>query len=234
MKILVFIFSFLFLSTSAEAQVAVQGVFRILQANERPIKNVNVFNTSESDNVQVTVSAHEVTFPDSLTETQTVATDLKFAPKNFVLPAKSEKLVRIFKTSAPDANLEKLYRIHFKPSTVAKELQDDASSEADTKVNVKILTSMGILLAAAPQQIKPSLTYERTDGKVTLLNTGNVTLHMRANNVLCESSNGCTKLIDRYLPPNRKWTFDVSSNAEFTYFYEVYGKPNSIRIKAKK
>lgn len=224
----------LFIVTStidAHAQVAVQGIFRTIKATERPIENVEVHNTSDKDALQIKVAADLVTFTDGKTETLTPATDLKFAPSTFILTPNSSRMLRMFKTTAPSSDVEKLYRIHLKPSAPNK-VATDAVEDGKTESKIRVLTSMGILLAAAPKNIKPGVEVKRSKGKVTLTNTGNVTLHFRGSEAFCATPQGCTRLRDRYFPPNRIWTFDVPSDAEFTYFYEVYDKPASIKIKA--
>ncbi len=232
LKVFSFLALFTLLTTNvAQAQVAVQGIFRTIKATERPIENIQVHNTSDEDTLQIKVEASHVTFLDGETETLTPATDLKFAPTTFVLTPKSNRIMRIFKTTAPDNDIEKLYRIHLKPSQPNKAIQEELNG-TETKAQVKIITSMGVLLAAAPKNIKPAIEVTRTKGKVTLKNTGNITLHLRSSDVFCQTASGCYKLRDRYFPPNRIWTFDVPSDNEFTYFYEAYGEPASLKVKA--
>lgn len=203
----------LFLASSpARGELVLSELIVDLQPGKQIRDDVEVWNNSP-DRSFVSVEPREIINPSL--PSQSVHQDpdpgklgLLVSPTRMILEPGQRKLVRIA-TFSQDANREHVYRVAIKP--VVGGIQTD-----DT--GLKIVVGYDVLVIVRPAQPLANVTAVRSGRKLTLSNSGNVSVEIIDGRQCNTTRSQCTQLPGKRLYPGASWTVDLSSDlpAEYT------------------
>lgn len=205
--------TFCFVGVS-EAQVTVSGVFFSIDFGKRPLRNVTVGNASEAP-LYVSVVVEEIANPWEKEFTSTPSADLIASPKNFSIPTKGERQVRLLLRSAM-SDKERVFRVAFSPTDNGFG-QEVTSSAGGRKAMIKVMTGVGILVFVDPVNPVSKVSWVRTDKQITFTNIGNRHAHLTNGKACNKDGAECTSLAARRLYGGREFVVDVPESKVVTY-----------------
>ena len=227
----------LFATTTAHAQIVINGVVRTITSQQRPIENVNVTNTSSDKALQVNISAVEVTIDANRKEINKKTDEILIAPQAMILRPKETKKARLVLKNL-ETEKERYFRIKFSPKIPdairLKALEITKSEESKSNVNaaITILSGVGMFITVSPKTPKPKLTWERNETGITFKNEGNTSVDMRQRRNYCFADEDCTTLPDKRIYPGHSWHYEIAKHKPLVYYYNVYNTTQKAVIGA--
>lgn len=212
----------LFASTT-QAQITVDGVIVHLAANQRPVHNVTVGNSSEHAAYAV-VQVEE--FVDPANPTKTVpSSDLLASPKAFSVEANGSRTVRLLLKTPPQEK-ERVFRVSFVPQDhgFGQEIEKNVGGHSTV---IRVLTGMGILVFCDPANPHSDLSWERGENKLTFTNKGNVNVYLSEGQACLKPAEGnkpgenCQKLDSKRIYGGSNFEVKVPSNLTVTYLRQA-------------
>ncbi|MBI1364161.1 MAG: fimbria/pilus periplasmic chaperone [Proteobacteria bacterium] len=229
-------FSSIALAPSAHAQIIVQEVVRYIKPKQRPVENILLKNTDDKRSFEVTTDVIREIGSGSPDRTQEPTKDIIIAPPSFIIKPGETKLTRMVLSKPADPNEERIYRVHFRPG---KGRTPDADAKPDpqggVKTQITFVTTTGMLILVAPQNMDPKLTYTRDKDAITFKNDGNVTLDIRRFDNYCfdQEQKDCMDLPGYRLYPGQSWRLEIPGNKPVRYNYSAYEDIRSITVDAQ-
>ncbi|MDD9912779.1 MAG: fimbria/pilus periplasmic chaperone [Alphaproteobacteria bacterium] len=184
------------------AQIAVDDVIIHFTPGKRPVATVNVFNTHPTDTFNITTKAEQVLYPGTQKEERTKTRSLLISPQKFTLTAGTSRKLRLVLRHIPK-NEEEIYRVSVAPS-----LPDIRSEEenVNAQTNVRVLTGMGLLILAPPENATPKMVWKREGNLLTLENQGDVNILLRRQEFCpAEAAGKCLSLPGKRLYAKNTW-----------------------------
>lgn len=213
MKQLIFLsfaaaFVTLFPGNQCAAQISVDRAIVSFTKAQGDILNATVQNSGkEAVWIEGVVEAIDRSgFPD---EKRVPTEDLVMSPKRFSIEAGGQRTIRLL-LKKPLGETEQVYRIKFMPQ--AEEFNTEDMKNGSKTTRLKVIFSVGMLVFGEPLDPKPKLTWDRSGGKVTFRNEGNVNVLFDDIEDCAADGTGCRKIAGNRLYPGNVWEVPVSAN----------------------
>jgi len=219
-------------SSGAEAQIVVQEVVRYIKPKQRPVENILVKNVDATRAFTITSEIVKEENSGTDARTQEPSKDMVVAPPSFTIKPGETILTRLVLTKPADKDMERIYRVRFKPETLKA---DDTPTEVSgVKTQISFVTTTGMLVLVSPQNPQPKLTYTRNGEGITFKNEGNVTIDLRRFDNYCfdEAQTDCMDLPGYRLYPGNDWRVEIPGDKQVRYNYAVYDDFQSIVVDA--
>lgn len=205
--------------SSAFGQVSVDRVIIDFKPNESPVTNLVVRNSSPSV-LYVKTESYNVERPGEADEKHVPTDRLLISPKRFSVPANGERTVRLLLRDKP-GEVEGVFRASFMPVSDESGLEGLSSGQQQKPGAIlRVLTGMGILVFAAPRELKPNLTVERGPDRVTIANAGNINVFIDQLRICEAGGKQCKDYPAKRMYPGNK--IDVSVPADSTFSFRKY------------
>lgn len=231
----IFLFFFFFIGfqvNSSFAQISVDQVIITFEPGQNPVRNVVVQN-SGADTLGVEINPEEVIRAGFKDEHKVATKDLIVSPKRISLPPGSQRTIRLLLKSLPETE-EKVFRIALLPKLEG--FTPEEQSTSSKKTEIKVITTVGLLVFAVPQKPNPQLVWKKESNKIIFNNTGNTNFYLEQENN-CESTPGkeeqkcssTTKATRLY--PGNTWTVDAPKNQKATFRKQSFSGYETIEVK---
>ena len=220
----------LVVTSLACAQISVDRVIFTFKKGAPPVHNVIVKNSSD-DPLFVTVTpviVNRAGFPD---EKRQDAAELIGSPKRFPIGAQGERTVRLL-LKKPLGDVEQVYRVTFAPEP-GENLPQSADFIKKNKVNLRILTGVGILIFADPMEAHPKLTWTRTAKEIVFRNEGNIGVKLEDGRCCTkpEDASTCVNLPGKRLYLGNEYAVPTTCAGVITYRQKIQDEFSTLVIK---
>ena len=204
--------AFILTSSPARAELVLSELIVDLQPGKQIRDDVEVWNNSP-DRSFVSVEPREIINPSLPSQSVRLDPDpdklgLLVSPTRMILEPGQRKLVRIA-TFSQNADREHVYRVTIKPVVGSIQTED---------TGLKIVVGYDVLVIVRPAQPLANVNAVRSGRKLTLSNSGNVSVEI-VDGRQCNGTHAqCTQLPGKRLYPGASWTVDLPSDlpAEYT------------------
>jgi P pilus assembly chaperone PapD len=157
----------------AYAQIQPGGYFHYFEANERPVKNIKVYNRSPDRTIEVKAIATKVLNPGEKPERLEKGKGLVVSPSKFKLKPNSDRMVRMILKKKPK-DTEEVYRVTFRPVSASGPAAPPTNVGDKMNVKMKVLIGAGVIAFARPAKKSPSISWSKSGSSYSVTNTGNV------------------------------------------------------------
>ncbi len=218
MKLPTVLFLLLAFASTTRAEMYVDRSIVIFEPNGQPREDVAVSNTSD-EVMYVEVEVLRVDNPGTPQESRVKVDNprelkLLATPSKLIIPAGSQKLVRIVNLQA-DNQTERVYRINITP--IVAPLAEETSQ-------LRIVVAYQVLTIVQPNAPKPNLVVTREGSTITFVNSGNTNV-LLSEGVQCESAaadDGCQELPSRRLYAGNSWQHSLPYDAPVRYSVRTF------------
>lgn len=195
-------------STKVNANIAISDNIIHFNPGER-IKTISIISLEEAKTLAVKTKIIEVKNPAQPNEIKEPTRELTVAPSAIEIAPKERRDVRLMLKLPNGKNttgFEKIYRVTFTPETPSRTVEKDFGGGVSTKID--ILIGMGALILVQPENPVYNLDVTRKNGKVTIINKGNISAEIQAKNV-CKTASDCFNFSGKRVYPGITWSFDI-------------------------
>jgi P pilus assembly chaperone PapD len=206
------------LPTAASADLVLSDLIVDLQPGKQAREDVEVWNNGP-ERAYVAIEPREILNPGTSKQSDRHDPDpaklgLLVGPSRMILEPGQRKLVRIA-SLASGADREHVYRVTVKPVVGGVQSEDSG---------LKVLVGYDVLVLVRPTQTLAGVSGTRSDRKLALSNTGNVSVEL-VNGRQCNTDKSqCSDLPGKRLYPGATWTVELSSDRPVEYTLKWPGR----------
>ena len=133
-------------------------------------------------------------------------------PNKMAIPPGGRKLVRLVNLQEP-GDKERVFRVNLKPIS--------ADVEAD-QTAIKVLVGYQLLVMIHPAEPEPKLAATRDNGKLKLVNEGNINILMhRGQQCAADKPDDCVDLPVKRLYPGNSWELELEKDGPVQFIQSV-------------
>jgi len=213
---------------SSFAQISVDNAIVRFGPGARPVSNVVVSNSGDAP-FGVEVVAEVVVNPGAANEERQITKDLIVSPKRFSIAGKGRRTIRLL-LRKPAQQEEQIFRVKLVPNLEGYEGKGARTVKSE-KSEVRIVTTVGLLIIADPAKPRPELNWDRTQDRVVFENAGNSNIYLLSGES-CEAEGiGCEKLAGTRLYPGNQFEVKVARHRHVVYEQETVAGYQRVVIK---
>jgi len=191
-----------FFGTSAAAQITVDKVILNFKPGERPVQNVVVRNTGKTP-MGIEVIPDVMVDPGTANEKRVPTKDLIVSPKRFSIKAEGQRTIRVLLKKRL-GEMEQVYRVKLAPKPQGFE-HDPSAPSGKKSTEVRIITTVGLLVFGEPIKASPNLTWERSGNQITFKNSGNINIYLDKGQQCIAEGSDCEALPAKRMYPGNTW-----------------------------
>jgi P pilus assembly chaperone PapD len=204
----------IFLPVTAAAQISVDNAIVRFAPGARPVSNVVISNSGEAP-FGVEVVAEVVVNPGTPEEKRQATQDLIVSPKRFSIAGKGQRTIRLL-LRKPAQKDEQIFRVKLLPNLEGYEGKG-ARTVKSQKSEVRIVTTVGLLIIADPANPNPELNWDRKEDRIVFENVGNSNVYLVSGESCKPGNTDCEKLVGTRLYPGNKFEVAVSKDRQVVY-----------------
>lgn len=197
--------------SAARAGIVLSELIVDLQAGKQSRDDVEIWNNG-AERAYVAVEPREILDAGKAAESSREAPDpeqlgLLVAPARMILEPGQRKLLRVA-TVAQGGDRERVYRVTVKP--VSGPLASDATG-------LKVLVGYDLLVLVRPTAARPNLSADRSGGRLTFRNHGNVSVELSQGRQCDAAGGACRDLPGKRLYAGADWTETLPGGGAVEY-----------------
>jgi P pilus assembly chaperone PapD len=139
--------------------------------------------------------------------------DLIVSPRRFSIQGKGQRTIRVL-LKKPLGQDEQVYRVKLTPKFQG--FPGENQSSAEKKTQLRIITTVGLLILADPLEAKPELVWERKGDNIIIKNQGNSNIYLDQGES-CSSAGACKPLPANRLYAGNTWTVTAPEGQKVSF-----------------
>lgn len=177
-----------------------------------PREDIVVFNDDTNENAYIDITIHEVINPGTENEERILVenpqdANLLVTPAKMVVAPGSKSQVRLVSLNQ-NSPVDQIFRVTFTP--VLAPFADEGSA-------VRIVVAYQALVIVPPQNPEASLTYQKEDGVLTFVNSGNSYIKLENGQICGQLLASCVDLMATRLYAGNSWSVELPFDGQVTY-----------------
>ena len=211
------------LTPLSQAQVTANKAIVYFKQHERPIQDVLVLNHSKRK-IGIKAVIKEILNPHDKEKRELIPTkDLIVSPKRFILQpstqAITKRTIRLFLKNSKEDH-ERFFSVGLYPE-LKKEAPGGKTKvvkKGNKSINVKVLTSVGLLIFSEPKNPVQNLVWERKDNKIIFTNKGNISVRLFKGQICNPGFDKCEKSKEhKRIYAGKQWEMELPSDKNFIF-----------------
>ena len=160
--------------SNAFAQISPRRAIIHFDPQNKPLEQVQINNTG-SEVIHISAEVVEVKLPGTKGEIRESSKALVISPNRFTLAPSSSRSIRLLVTE-PAEETQRVFRVSFltKAKSPLSQKNESSKEDKDSPIQIKVLTSTGLLVFQNPKLPESQLEWKRVGNKIRVFNRGNI------------------------------------------------------------